>query len=224
MKHTLIFLALLGALIAFLNHQFPGALSSDGRNYHLIYLTVLLLVIGGGAALTNRRRWKQNLKYATWWVVIFLVIMVGHTYKDVLLDSKLASELIPGSTTIQGDGSITLNARADGHFYINARINGKKTRFLIDTGASDIMLTQKAADRIGLVIADGATKRIYSTASGTSSGLEVNIKQMHIGNMTLQNATAYVNQGNSSTNLLGQSFMNRLSSYSVENGRMTLVP
>ena len=224
MKNTLIFLVLLGALVAFLNYQFPGALQSDGSQYHLIYLTVLLLVIGGGAALTNRQHWKQNLKYATWWVVIFLVIMVGYTYRGVLLDSKIASELIPGNTSIQADGSITLHARANGHFYINARINGKKIRFLIDTGASDIMLTKKAANRVGLVIANGASKRIYSTASGTSSGLEVNIEQMQIGNITLQNATAYVSQGNSSTNLLGQSFMNRLSGYSVENGRMTLVP
>lgn len=224
MKNILIFLAAFAALIALLNHQFPGALEHEDNHYHLLYLVVLTIVIGGSVTLSNRAHWKKNVQYAIAWVGVFLLIITGYSYRDTLLNSKLGSELIPGSTTITADDSMLLHARADGHFYISATINNHKLRFMIDTGASDIMLTKETAERIGLNIAPDAKKQIYSTANGISSGREVTIDTMQIGNFTTNNITAYVSQGNAGSNLLGMAFLNRLSGYSVEDGTMTLVP
>ena len=224
MKHLLLFLLLLAGLIALLNHQFPDALGRSDNGYHLTYLIILAIIIGGSVIASNRTHWKRNLQYATGWAGIFLVLMIGYTYKEQLLDSKLGSELIPGRTTIEANGSMTLHARADGHFYINATINNHKLRFMIDTGASDIMLTRETADRVGLTIAPDAKKQRYSTASGITHGLEVTIGQLRVGDFVLKRATAYVNQGNATTNLLGMDFLNALSSYTVEGGTMTLVP
>jgi len=43
-----------------------------------------------------------------------------------------------------------LSASTDGHFCINGRANGKRIRFMIDTGASDITISPQAAQRIGI--------------------------------------------------------------------------
>lgn len=224
MKPTLIFLALLGLLIVFLNHQFPDALEQGDGEFRLVYIVTLLVLVGSSIVSSMQHEWRTQLKYASWWIGIFFVCMVGYTYGNHLLDSKLGAELVPGRTAMQSDGTLTLHARTDGHFYINARVNGQKLRFMIDTGASDIMLTKQTAERIGLVIRADAKKQIYSTANGISAGLEVVIPRMQIGEYTLSNVTAYVSQGDTDTNLLGQSFMNGLSSYSVEDGKMRLVP
>ncbi len=58
--------------------------------------------------------------------------------------------MIPGQTTTSGVGEVMLSASTDGHFCINGRANGKRIRFMIDTGASDITISPQAAQRIGI--------------------------------------------------------------------------
>lgn len=224
MKPLFIFLVLFGLLIALLAVQFPDALGDDGSKYHLMYMTILLLVVGGGSLASYHEHWRNNLKFAAWWVVIFIVIMTSYAYRDVFLNSKMGAELVPGRVSIQGDGAMVLHARADGHFYINAMLNGQKILFMIDTGATDMMLTKQTAERVGLVPAHNAKKKMYSTANGVSAGVEVRIHRMQIGEVVLRDAVAYINQGDAGVNLLGMQFLKHLSSYSVESGEMTLVP
>lgn len=224
MKNFLIFLALLGGLVLFLNHQFPHALENQGGSYHLLYLVALLVLVSGGVIRINKSNWGQQAKMAGAWVGIFLIFMIGYVYKDVFLDSKIGSELMPGRTSITQGGEMKLHPRADGHFYIEGRINGERILFMIDTGASYTMLSQSSADRVGLIIPPDAKKTLFSTANGTTAGLAATVSEMRIGELEVENLQVYVNQGSIDTNLLGMNFLQKLSSYSVENGVMTLAP
>lgn len=109
-----------------------------------------------------------------------------------------------------------------GHYLVDAVVNGTPVRFLVDTGASDVVLTMEDAERLGL---DPRTLRFtqrFATANGEVRGAPVVLRELRIGQFSLFDLPASVNEGPLSISLLGMSFLGRLSGYQVENGRLIL--
>jgi aspartyl protease family protein len=96
-------------------------------------------------------------------------------------------------------------------------------RFILDTGASDVMLSPFDARRLGFDPAALSYTRIYQTANGTVAGAPVVLPSLEIGSIRLTNLPASVMQTDSGTSLLGMSFLSRLASYKVDGSRLTLV-
>ena len=109
-------------------------------------------------------------------------------------------------------GSITLFSDSGGHFYATATINDKgPTRFLVDTGASMVTLSEGDAKRLGLNYQQGEPV-IMQTANGLAKAYRVKIDNIRVGNITLHNVDAIVAEsGKLSIGLLGMSFLNRVS-------------
>ncbi|MDR0296627.1 MAG: TIGR02281 family clan AA aspartic protease [Rickettsia sp.] len=63
-------------------------------------------------------------------------------------------------------GELVISCSNDGHFYINALVNGVKIKFMIDTGASDVALTTSDAKMLGFDLSKLNYTRTYSTANG----------------------------------------------------------
>ena len=108
-------------------------------------------------------------------------------------------------------GSITLFADTGGHFYATATINDKgSTRFLVDTGASLVTLSEGDAKRLGLNYQQGEPI-IMQTANGLAKAHRVKIDSIRVGNITLHNVDAIVAEsGKLNIGLLGMSFLNRV--------------
>lgn len=221
MKPILIALAFVG-LLYFLYTQFPYALSEDGDKAHLFYMSSILVFLLAGSA--SRFPLNKTLKYALGWLVAAALIGMAYMFREELSNNPVMAELVPHRVQMQADGSLTVQAAKGGHYYIEALVNGQPVKFMVDTGASDIVLSPKDAERVGFRRAALVFDRIYNTANGVGKGASVKIGVMQVGPILMKELPASVNEADMSHSLLGMSFLKRLKGYTVENNTLTLIP
>lgn len=119
-------------------------------------------------------------------------------------------------------GSLTLRADARGHFLVVAEVDGKPIRFLVDSGASNIVLSRHDAAALNLGPDQLIYTQLYSTPGGTVRAAPVHLREVRIGALRLLNVQASVSERPMDVSLLGASFLARLKAYEVSGGRMTL--
>jgi len=114
--------------------------------------------------------------------------------------------LEPSAATVQSDGSVHVQRQRDGHFYVDGSINGQSVRFLIDTGASSIAVTDALAQRAGL---QGGQQAQFQTANGVRMGRLVRAKNVAVGPLQVRNLTVGTGYTGARADdaLLGQNFL-----------------
>jgi aspartyl protease family protein len=122
----------------------------------------------------------------------------------------------------EGDLEYVVEAGPGGHYVVEALVNGAPVTFLVDTGASDIVLTLDDARRIGLRPRTLEFSQRFSTANGEVRGAPVVLREIRIGQLYLYDVSASVNEAPLEVSLLGMSFLEQLSGYQVERGRLIL--
>ena len=117
--------------------------------------------------------------------------------------------------TIQGDRR--------GHFSAEARIDGSRIGFLVDTGASLVALREEDAERVGIHVKRSDFTGRTNTANGQGIYAPIRIRSLRIGDIEVRDVeAAIIPRGQLSTNLLGMSFLKRLHSFDIGNNRITL--
>lgn len=120
----------------------------------------------------------------------------------------LSSEL--GVSTDEEGGSIELIKKPDGHFHAVGQVNGRTLNFLVDTGASIVVISSADAKRIGLEYKHGFVATA-STASGDSPMYTIRAEQINVGGIELKEVSLGVIEGRFPiTPLLGMSFLGEL--------------
>ncbi len=122
-------------------------------------------------------------------------------------------------------GGRTLSIPRDGrgHFQTDARIDGQRIDFMIDTGASVVALNEKSAARFGLRPSRGDYNATVTTANGTIKAARTRIAMMEVGGLIVRDVDAMVLPDEAlSENLLGLSFLSRLKRFEYANGRLVL--
>jgi aspartyl protease family protein len=160
----------------------------------------------------------KTVKMALSWVLIFggLIFLLTQW-------PTIRGALDPASPRIEG-GEMLLTAREDGHFYVRGTINGADVLFMVDTGATDIVLTTETAARAGFSHDTLRFDGMAQTANGAVRIAGVRIGELTIGDVTLRDVPASVNEGALSTNLLGMRFLRTLKSWRVEGDTLVLRP
>ena len=126
------------------------------------------------------------------------------------------------NAALAGDQATAVRNR-DGHFYFNTVVNGAPVRMMFDTGAGTIVLRSEDAGKAGIDISSLQYTIPTSTANGRTTVAPALIASMTIGDITRRNVHAFVSRpGALSVNLLGQSFMSRISGYKVDGERLIL--
>jgi clan AA aspartic protease (TIGR02281 family) len=128
----------------------------------------------------------------------------------------------PGLEEDPQDLEYVVEAGPSGHYVIEATVNGAPVTFLVDTGASEIVLTLDDARRIGLEPQTLAFTERFSTANGEVRAAPVVLREIRVGQFRLFDVSASVNEGPLDVSLLGMSFLERLGSYEVERRRLIL--
>ena len=109
-----------------------------------------------------------------------------------------------------GAGEIVLPAGTGGHFMAQGAINGKPVRFMVDTGATTISMSQSDADRIGLDWKRGQ-RALMQTAGGVVPIYTLSLTSVRVGEVEVYNVAASVIQAEMPFILLGNSFLSRFS-------------
>lgn len=213
----------LTVLIVYLLRRFPDAIDS-GTAPNLVYGLLLVALVGGSAVVHFRARPGTALKQAAVWVAIGLVLVIGYSYRDVFADlqARVGGELLPSQGQAVGEDAVTFRARDDGHFQVEAMVDGERVLFMVDTGASDVVLTPADAARLGLHPESLEYSRVYQTANGTGYGAPVRLGEIAIGPIRVGDVRASVNQAPMDRSLLGMSFLGRLGAYEVRGDQLTL--
>lgn len=115
-----------------------------------------------------------------------------------------------------------VRAGPHGHFLIEAVVNGEPVDFLIDTGASGVILDPDDAERLGFRRRALAFEQRYRTANGTVRAAPVNLRELRIGQHSLFDVDAAVNEAPIGISLLGMSFLKQFGGYRVAGDRLYL--
>jgi aspartyl protease family protein len=116
-----------------------------------------------------------------------------------------------------------LEADRQGHFQVEARIDGRHLDFVVDTGASLVVLRESSAAQAGIrpQLRDYTTTAV--TANGKIKAAPAKIDRIEIGGITVYDVPAMVLPDEAlAKNLLGVSFLSRLKRYEYANGRLVL--
>ena len=126
-----------------------------------------------------------------------------------------------GGAASEGTGDkIVLTSVSGGHFVTTGTINGRTVRFVVDTGATNVTISQAEADAIGLDYKNG--ERGYtSTANGPVPAYRVSLAAVRIGDVQVYNVAATVLPAPMPFILLGNSYLDRFQ-MRRENDRLTL--
>ena len=109
----------------------------------------------------------------------------------------------------------------DGHFYVDADVNGARIRFLVDTGATYVALTADDAKKLGFDLTKLNWNKPMQTANGISRNAEVTLGDIRLNRIVEYNVQAIVMRQNG-ISLLGMSFLSRLRSWQISNGVLTI--
>ena len=97
-----------------------------------------------------------------------------------------------------------------------------RVRFLIDTGASDIVLSPEDARRVGIDFGLLNFNHSYETANGVGKGARTTVRELDIGQSQFIDVPVSVNQAEMKNSLLGMAFLRRFKSFSFAQDRLTL--
>lgn len=214
-----------GALLLLLNKNFPNALSDDQNKVSLISSVAILTLIISRMSFSSVIV-STLLNHFLGWVLISLVIITGYSYKLELeqFSDRLAANIIPGYAQENNDGSVTFYAGGNGHFNISAMVNdSRKIKFLFDTGASVVSLTNRDARLLGIDVDNLEYNSPSSTANGTSWGARIKLDKIQVGTIIVYDVSASVSQeGALDTSLLGMSFLGELKEFKIQESKLTL--
>jgi aspartyl protease family protein len=134
------------------------------------------------------------------------VVEVGGRRQTLLLGG---AQVNLGGAASSGSGTqITLAAGPGGHFVTSGSINGRAVRFVVDTGATNIAMSEAVARNIGLDLSKGQ-RGMVNTANGQVVAHRVSLSEVRVGDVTVYNVDATVVPAPMDMVLLGNSFLSR---------------
>ncbi|MGH9914792.1 MAG: retropepsin-like aspartic protease family protein [Pyrinomonadaceae bacterium] len=192
------------------------------------YMSIWGIVLAAGL-LGSGIPLSHFLRNMAVWLIILLALVAGYQYRYELQDvgHRITAGLIPGSpiSARDGDGAVTVTlAKAEsGHFEVNGSVNNTSIGFMVDTGASSIVLSYDDARRAGLNPDKLSYRTPIMTANGSTTAAIVTLDEIRIGAITRRNIRAMVAQdGRMDGSLLGMNFLNTLNGFSVRGDRLIL--
>jgi len=190
----------------------------DGDSWgRLIYLALLGSVIAFWFFVQNRQTLGRTLQQAMAWVLIFIgVIAVVGLWDDIRTTVR------PSLGTVTDEGRIEVPRARDGHFYLTLEINGTNVEFMVDTGASQVVMTEADARRVGIDTDDLAYVGRAMTANGEVRTAPIRLDRVALGPISDTDVPAQVNGGEMDTSLLGMTYLQRWERIEMTGGALVL--
>jgi aspartyl protease family protein len=165
------------------------------------YLAIILVALGGWVMVEFRQRMGQALRMALAWGLIFVGVMAGYgLWSDIRQDIMPIQEMA-------ADGSVEVPRAEDGHYYLTLLVNGTGVPFMVDTGASGMVLAAKDAGRLGIDLGSLKFFGQANTANGVVRTARVTLPLVEMGPFRNENFGAFVTEGELDQSLLGMDYL-----------------
>lgn len=181
----------------------------------LVYLGLLVTAIGGYTILRYRGRLGEMLQHAALWGLIILGVVAA-----IGLWGDIRHTIAPVQRV--QNGVIEVPRSPDGHYYVTAEVNGTPVRMILDTGATDLVLSHEDAEAAGIDVSEVSYFGKAKTANGTVRIAPVRLDSIELGPVVDRNFRAYVSEGEMPGSLMGMSYLQNFSKIEIENGALVL--
>jgi aspartyl protease family protein len=171
---------------------------------------------------------KWALRTAVVATVAGLFVAIGLSHRDdAIARWALTADpapLAPAAERASADGwnEVVVQADRGGHFLLEMAVNGAPVLFLVDTGASAVVLSSEDARRIGLHPQRLTYSQRFQTANGVVRAAPVTLREVRVGQFSVYDLPASVNEASLAVSLLGMAFLSRLAGYEVRGDRLVL--
>jgi len=183
-------------------------------------LMAVMLVLG--SLMSRRERAAKLLTMALAWVAIFAAGFVLFTFRD---DFSWVVQRLRAEATgepVQQGAEIRIPMAIDGHFWIDARLNGQSVKFLVDSGATMTTIGRATAERTGLDV-NPTADQLVRTGNGVIRVSSGRARTLEVGSIERAGISVHV-ADNEDLNVLGMNFLSSLSRWGVEGRWLVLVP
>lgn len=182
----------------------------------LIYFGILLVAIGGYFFTQNRPNLNNTLQMALVWGLIFMGGMAVYgLWSDIMGPGNFGR-------TQHTETTITVPRSPDGHYYLDVTINGEVIEFLVDTGATDVVLTKNDAARVGIDVENLAFLGTANTANGPVPIARTRVDRVQVGDFTDRRILVSVNGGEMFSSLLGMTYLGRYDRIEISGNSLVL--
>ncbi len=183
-------------------------------------LMAMMLVLGG--LMSRREPVAKLLTMALAWVAIFGAGFILFTFRDNFgwVAQRLKAEAI--GTPVEDGQETRIPMAIDGHFWVEARINGEKVKFLVDSGATMTTIDRATARRAGVAVA-ARRDQYVRTGNGIIRVSSGRAAEVEVGGIVRRDLRLQV-ADNDNLNVLGMNFLSSLRRWGVEGRWLVLVP
>ena len=195
-------------------------MSNDFMLGGLYLLMAIMLVLGG--LMTRREPIAKLLTIALAWIAIFGAGFVLFTFRDNFgwLTQRLKAEAV--GTPVQQGRETRIPMAIDGHFWVDAKVNGKDVKFLVDSGATMTTIDREMAAAAGVPLSE-RRDQFVRTGNGIIRVSSSRADEIQVGDIVRRDVGVQI-ADNDDLNVLGMNYLSSLSRWGVEGRWLVLVP
>ena len=138
------------------------------------------------------------------WLLIFLAAVIIFGFKE-----QLQRQLFPSQGGMISDSTISIARARDGHFYADMLANGVRVQFVIDTGATDIVLSTQDARKAGVLLDELRYLGSAMTANGEVRTAKTILQTLAFSGILDRDVRVFVSEGQMDISLLGMAYLRR---------------
>src|SRR4051794_35326926 len=186
-----------------------------------VYLLMALMLVLG-SLMARREPAAKMFTMVLAWVAIFAAGFILFTFRDNLgwVAQRLKAEAV--GTPVQQGKETRIPMAIDGHFWVEAKVNGQNVKFLVDSGATTTTIDRGTAKAAGIEISS-RRDRYVRTGNGIIRVASGRARQLTVGSITRSNVAVEI-ADNDDLNVLGMNYLSSLSRWSVEGRWLVMVP
>ncbi|NVJ99089.1 MAG: TIGR02281 family clan AA aspartic protease [Alphaproteobacteria bacterium] len=215
----LVFIAGMALLLFGLSLAFPINSMADP---YLLRGLIILFIFGGAAAFWSRSSLWRLIKIAGLWFLIITGISTFYLYRSDL-GTRFMSAIDPMGV-IESDEGLLVHRSQDGHFWLKARMNGVPLLFMVDTGASNVVLSPQDARNAGINIGLLDFSGRASTANGEVRFARATVSSIGFGSTVFYDVPVTINGADMQGSLLGMSVLKKFASVEFRGDMLILRP
>lgn len=183
----------------------------------LVYLGLLLAVIGGWFWIQNRGNLGKTAQMALVWGLIFVGVIAAKGLWDDIRRTTMPLQ------TLNASGQLEIPRAGDGHFYAILELNGEPVEFVVDTGATDIVLSESDARRVGIDPDALPFLGRAVTANGVISIAFDTLDNVRFGPYHDVNVGVSISKAEMGISLLGMNYLDRFDIVQIADDRLILL-
>ena len=178
-----------------------------------LYLLMALMLVAG-SLIARRERFAKLMTFALAWIAIFGAGFVLFTFRDDLgyVAQRLRSEA-SGEPVVEGQ-QVRIPMAIDGHFWVEASLNGTRVKFLVDSGATMTTIGRATAEAAGVTVSANRNQ-VVRTGNGMLRVSTGRADRLAIGPIERNAVGLHVTE-NEELNVLGMNYLSTMNRWGVE--------